>query len=288
MEDFHHSKRQMSTSGLSLFGFLDRAQAITHLRNACVPTPGATDDDLGCLWDKAVNDVQGSPANCGNPQIEDIDVDDPYISMIANHSQIALPVQQYLTMGASFKFVEVDPLLAFQVIVDTDRTHDHCSKMQCPPTRDDLFQACLPPVVSKDAYHYSIQDHSAVIRSRSHNLSINAKATLFPDGLAVPFGWSLPLVHVVRFEGLCFLHNGYHRAFGARSAGATHVPCLFRDVTQPGEVGNGPGHFDMRIMRSENPPTMAHFTERRAATVRLRLSSRIIHVSWSEHVIYEE
>ncbi len=60
------------------------------------------------------------------------------------------------------------------------------------------------------------------------------------------------------------------------------------DVTEPKDVGNRTGHFDLGLMQSVNPPTMGHFTQGRATTVELRAASRIIHVSWAEHVIYEE
>jgi hypothetical protein len=41
---------------------------------------------------------------------------------------------------------------------------------------------------------------------------------------------TLPLVHVTKFNNKYFLHNGYHRVYGAKKAGATHIPAILRKL----------------------------------------------------------
>jgi hypothetical protein len=102
-------------------------------------------------------------------------------------------------------------------------------------------------------------------------------------GLAI--GVRLPLLHVVRFNGRCYLHNGFHRAIGARRRGATHVPCVLRDVPTPQAAGIDPRTtFDVPLLESADPPTLAHYTQARSYDVRLRTFTRKIHVSWAEYV----
>src|SRR5208282_2577442 len=104
----------------------------------------------------------------------------------------------------------------------------------------------------------------------------------------IQFHSSMPFVHVVRYNGRCYLHNGFHRTVGVRKAGATHVPCILRDVNTISEVGIDGDTFPVHLMESANPPTVGHFTQNRAWSVTLRNYSRILHVSWAEYMVPDE
>lgn len=109
------------------------------------------------------------------------------------------------------------------------------------------------------------------------------------DGrVGVQVGAALPLAHVLRIDGRCYLQNGFHRAVGLRAAGAAAMPCLVRDAASPDELGLGHGTFDRALLESANPPTLGHFTQGRAHPVRLRAMSRIVHVSWAEYLVADE
>ncbi len=130
------------------------------------------------------------------------------------------------------------------------------------------------------------------MRSRNLNVHLSA-AGLFPAGdntaAGIIFGLSVPLVHVVRLNGRCYLHNGFHRVYGARMAGATHVPCVFRDVPDEASAGIAPpGTFDRMLLESANPPTLAHFTNGSAHVVQLRAITRVLHISWAEYAMPTE
>jgi hypothetical protein len=99
----------------------------------------------------------------------------------------------------------------------------------------------------------------------------------------------LPLLHVVRYKGRCYLHNGFHRAVGLVSRGVTHAPCLFREASGYATAGvGGDDTFDVDILESADPPTVGHFKAATALEVTLKTYTRTIHVSWSDHITTDD
>lgn len=285
----------MPTAGLSLVGFMDEPQGIAHLRGACIP-PDPTDVALQAAWQTAKANLGPAVANAGLPDIADMPpTHTGYVQQVA-----ALPwVAPHLAadwVGATFKLVEIDPLLAFQFTVDTDRGAHHCVGIgPGAPTLDQLLAVCLPLALTPSPLQVSTLSQSIMVRSRNANFRV-VRQGAFNDpagnlvGAGVMVGNSLPFVHVVRFNGRCYLFNGYHRAVALRGVGATHVPCIFRDAATAEAAGirvDG-GTFPEKLLASADPPTVSHFTSGRAHKVSLRAHARVIHVSWSEYFAYEE
>lgn len=284
----------MPTLGLSLVGFMqDQQHAISHLRNACVPNPSnKTDQQLIADWSAAKVQLGPPVANAGNPHIQAIPDNNPNLQQLLA-GPLGSIVQQFVQeQGASFQMVEIDPLLAFQFTVDKSRSQTHCGSLSSPPSHGELMDACLPVNPQTDPVHFSQKQQSIIFKSRSLNLRLIAEGVMPnpPNVVGIQFGWGLPLVHVVRYNGLCYLHNGYHRAFGVKMAGANEMPCIFRDVGDAEAAGiKGDGNtFEEPLLTSPNPPTMAHFTQGRAYDVDLRATSRILQINWSDHVMAEE
>jgi hypothetical protein len=73
-------------------------------------------------------------------------------------------------------------------------------------------------------------------------------------------------------------------------SGATKIPCIFRDVLTADVAGikTDGTTFAESLLTSADPPTVGHFTSGRAHAVSLREHARVIHVSWSEYLAYEE
>jgi hypothetical protein len=277
----------MPTNGLSLLGFMDQNTALNHLKVSCLPDPTKSDAQLLADWVTAKTNKGPPFANAGWPSMSTIPLSEPHLKQLIQQSRWTFQIQGLLAAGASFQLIEVDPLLAFQFVVDLDRSNHHCGTLTRPPNQQELMELCLPIAPTPDAIHASIQGQSALIRSRSLNLRLQVQGPLpgIPNSVGVQFDWAMPFVHVVRFNQRCYLHNGFHRTYGARLAGATHVPCIFRDVSQAGEIGIGPGTFDLAILESADAPTLGHFTRGSAWAVRLRAASRIIQVNWSDHIM---
>ena len=278
----------MATNGLSLVGFMDQQPAINHLRNACIPTD-SSDAALTAVWNHAKSKLGPAIANAGKPDIQPIPAaHQPYLHQLMS-SAWAQQVFQGPLANPSFQMVEVDPLLAYQFTVDLVRSGHHCASLTKPPSLPELLQICLPhnPIPEQfESWHTS---QSAILKSKGTNLVPLGSGIFNAAFMGISFGPALPFSHVVRHNGLCYLHNGFHRAVGARLAGATHIPCIVRDVPDHISVGIRDGvTFSSALLESNNPPTLAHFTQGRAHDVIIRSVSRVIHVSWADYVIPNE
>jgi hypothetical protein len=284
----------MPTPGLSLVGFMDETPGIEHLQRACIP-PDPTNAALKAAWQSAKGILGAPTAKAGNPDIEPIP---------ASHAHYMLQLMQLPWVvaglaadlaGATFQMIEIDPLLAFQLTVDTDRGAYHCAGVSSPPTIDEMLVKCLPLMITPEPIQVSNLAQSMMIRCRNANFRIVRNGALNDpmgnlQGMGVLLAMSLPFVHVVRFNGRCYLHNGYHRSVALRMAGATKIPCIFRDVhtAEAAGIRADGSTFPESLLTGADPPTVGHFTNNRAHAVSLREHARVINVSWSEYLAYEE
>lgn len=276
----------MPTPGKSLVGFLDQQAAINYLRTSCVPNGPDDDATLLAEWQTARGKLGPPIPNAGQPDIQDIPATHAaYIGLLAAQPWLT-PALNTAYAGATFKFIEIEPLLAFQFAVDDGRSNHHCAPFGNPPTLDQLLNTCLPLNPPSEPIQVAQTPQSMLITSRSLNFRALAQGFINGAFVGMHVGVALPLLHVVRMNGRCYLYNGFHRAYGARIAGATHVPCIFRDVPDAASAGiNPPGTFDQNLLESADPPTLGHFTQGRAHDVNLRILTRALHVSWSDYVV---
>ncbi len=275
----------MSTLGISLVGFFDDAQAaITHLQNACIPQNAAT-SALVAQW-LAARAVLGDPfSNAGVPDIQPI----PQSHQTHCDQLLALPsFPNVWRHNCTLALVEIDPLLAYQITINSSTLDKHSGELSTPPTLDQLMSVCLPLEPAQEVFTIVPGQNSLVLKSRSLNVR-QRQGFWNHEFMGMQFGVAHPFAHVVRHHGRCFLLNGYHRAFWARLAGATHLPCILRDVGGQTEVGmDPPAFFPLSLLTSDNAPTLGHFTQGRGLNIKLRQHSRIINVSWAEHMVPDE
>jgi hypothetical protein len=274
----------MPSPGLSLFGFMSKDRAHHYLREACVPADlgdAALDAELSAATAKL-----GPPnLKAGQPDIQPIpQANQAYIQ------QMAAGWPQIFAQSPNFAMVEIAPLLALQFSVDLDRCAHHCATLSNPPTPDELFALCLPLLPLEEQLKIQQQPQSILLKAQSLNIRIQGQGMISPGHFGIIIGVSLPFVHAVEYGGRWYLHNGFHRVYGAAMAGATHVPAMIRHVTTPAEVGIQPNGetFDEALLASGNPPTLAHLEPARAYPVLLRRTMRIINVSWSEYGMPDE
>jgi hypothetical protein len=277
---------------------------MTHLTQVCHPSnldPAALINE----WTAALNKLGPATPNAGNPAFLPIPPADlPHIAALRAAPWLR-DVFNSDWQNATFHLVEVDPLLAYQITVSHNRTAAHLRGLSTPPTISEMMPLCLPLIESTDTVNSSQIDAKVTNSARSIILKpINLNFRIHNQGLfpittphggtmnvfGIHIGWSLPQVHVVRFNGRCYLHNGFHRAVGLRMAGATHIPCLLRDVGTADDVGikTDGSTFDIGLLESPNPPTLAHYTQGRAQNVSLKALTRIIQINWSDHVMVDD
>jgi hypothetical protein len=270
---------------------MEEPQAIHHLKTACVPAPGTTDAALRAEWLAAKANLGAPIAGSGNPGLQQIpNSHDAYAAALLALPWVAGAFQGHGVTPANVQMVEIDLLLAYQFTVDIARSDHHCGGLASPPTVDEMFATCLPTAQPQENFNFARLGQSAIIKSRSLNLRVQAEGIVNNMIAGIFFGPALPLVQVTRLNGRCYLHNGFHRALGLRRRGATHMPCILRDVADPESAGirKDGVTFSEALLASADPPTIAHFAQGRAHAVQLRATSRILHVSWADYVWPEE
>lgn len=275
----------MAAPGLALVGFMQRDAGIHYLSNECVPAnsdPAAVEAD----WLAAVGRLAPPNANVGQPNIQDLP---PPQQAYVQQLKSAQDWQGVFVANPHWeiKLVEVAPLLAYQFSILDGAASMHGGQLGLAPSLDDLLRTCLPLTATPEGFTMTQMGNAALIQSRSLNLRPLNFWSPQPGILALQFGGALPFVHVVRFNGRCYLHNGYHRAFAALTAGATDIPCVFRDVANEHEIGLGPGTFGLALLESANPPTLHHYASGQAHPVDLVIKTRSIHISWTDWVTPE-
>ncbi len=281
----------MPVWGLSLLGVMEQQFALQYLSQGCI-VPDSSGPALLQHWNDAKARLGPPMPNAGHPQIQDIPVAHaPYLQQIAAHARFN---PQFGGAPPTFKLVEIAPLLAYQFAVIPERPATHCTGLPNPPQLTDLLPLCLPTDVEPFQSHATPVDHGVLLKHESLNFRILGRGPLgnIPiNALAVgaAVGISDPWMRVVRFNGRCYLNNGYHRACGLRAAGATHMPCIVIDATDVSGVGLIPGAtFDQVLLESGDPPTCGHLTPARAYGIFMKRFTRAVHVTWAEYPVCED
>jgi len=287
----------MPTAGLSLLAFMSQQDAVEHLRAHTIPA----NPDVRALiaeW-QAAQQRRGAPMPGGRPEITDIPAaNQPHIDMLMQQGWMAELRRRQ--PSAQFKLVEIDPLLTIHFMADLDRSMAHCKALRQNPSVADLLPICLPAVYPDehinvvrlpDGLPKQLTVGSLLLTARSLNVRV-VDTGFFPadNRIGIQFGMPVPLVHVVRYNGRCYLHDGLHRTMGARRMGATHIPCLLRDAQSPADIGlkTDRSTFTLEALESADAPTVGHFTQGRAWEVQLRRYNRVIHVTWAEYAVADE
>ncbi len=271
---------------------MELPQALEYLRMAC-KVDDASDAALEAEWKAARAKLGAAFPNAGLPAILPIPpAAMPYIAALSAQPHVA-PMLAGPYAGTTFAMVEIDPLLAYQFSVDEVRQLHHHNGANTNVGLEELLELCLPMHWGLENVFQYRQQNSAMFVSHGLNFHAAQQGIMqTPVGLFVGIqaGVSIPWVHVTRFNGKCYLHNGFHRSVGARARGATHIPCILRDVmdhASAGVVGQGMT-FDAALLDSANPPTVGHYTQGRAYDVTLKTFTRTINVSWSDYVVSQD
>lgn len=285
----------MSTNnGLSLLGFMKEQDAIEYCRKVC-QFDDLSNDALLHQWNIAKTRIGSPMGKVGRPEVLDLTSE---MSQHMEELKEQLWFQHKLKdslRGAEFKLIEIDPLLAMQFAINTDRSEHLGMAYTRSKSVKDLLDLCLPVTQpTHDVVIHKDQKASGSLMLMTKNLSLGidrdgAHLVNTDKGSQVFVGVEVstpaPQLHVVRYQDRYYLHNGFHRAYSARLAGATHIPCILRDVSYANDIGIGRDTFSLDLLQSNNPPTVGHFTQGRAYPVRLKSLTKIIQVSWAEYMV---
>jgi hypothetical protein len=277
----------MASAGLSLVGFMDRDSAIRHLRNDCIFSD-PSNDSLVHHWTNAKEKLGPPMPKAGKPEVLDIPAEhNGYLNDLKQTEWVAKILDKL--PGYSFKLIEIDPLLAYQVAINQVRADHHCNPLPSPAKIADALPVCLPLKVPDEKIEAipSGTRNSLLVRTKCLGFQIK-RAGQLDHGLCFGIEVNLtpPLLHVVEYKGRLYLHNGFHRALGMKKRGFTHVPCVFRHVDDSVSVGISDGAtLPLKVLETQSPPTVGHFTLGKAYDVQLKSYSRVFSVTWNEHLV---
>jgi hypothetical protein len=303
----------MPIPALSLFGFLDEVSAMQYLAQICL-SEHMNEQYLRNQWVGAQHKLGAPISKAGSPEIQDMPEQcQDYLDGVMQNPRFPTTITKQIggvsvQYSWSFKLVEIDPLLAFQYHVETDRADSLCAHISQRTGKSStkaprqipveaLLSICLPQTVKgvEDIKPFiTHQPQSILFRTRDLNFRVLAAGPVGEDSnqkltlAGVVVGESSPLVQVMHIGDRYYLRNGFHRAYGLRKAGARYMPSLVLEGNDYNELGAVVGGaFTQTVLESDNPPTCGHFAQGRATAVKLRTPYREIHANWTEYTVLE-
>jgi len=275
---------------------MEERAAVNYLQRNCLP-PNIAGQQARSQWLVARGKIGAANPRAGRPEILDITGHEVYLDQVRASPRYADTVG---TMTASFKQIEIGPVLAFQFEIEIDRASGVCTGLSKPPTLAEMMPICLP-TTSIDprpitAFHDG--DDSITVTSENKNIRVLFRGPREQSGgllydpnqsvliAGIGVGEGSPLVQIIRFQDRCYFRNGYHRAYTLAREGMTHIPCVFLEATDFSQVIDPKqqgGTFSRGLLQSANPPTFAHFLDR-AYRVSLRQRQRTIRLHWEEEI----
>jgi len=248
------------------------------------PSSPPSDDESSTLLPKL-----GTPyANAGNPEILEMPARiKAHLARIQKQDRFSDAIRD---IDWSFQCVEIDPLLAFQIHIGGARSTflgddlpDGCSPKhlvaKCLPQHQEAIRPKTVEARGAFSGSYSLEAPTRNLQFRDTGLFETGVQDQYVMGALV--GVASPFVQVMRFEGRCYLTNGYHRALAASKKGATHIPCIFGDTKAFRRTGAGQeGSLPRELFESDNAPTVGHYTGQRATALQLKRFATKIEVTW--------
>jgi hypothetical protein len=277
----------MTIEGLSLFGFIDdRDPAHKYLKSCCI-LADPSDTALDTMWSDAKARLGSPIAHAGDPDTQDLPpACNAHLQRLQHNSRLQQTIEGM--SGHSFKLIEIAPLLAFQLHVKTAVADGMKRILSTATNSKDLTNICLPERPRDITCEPELLQNGFILRTREPNLRVLGQGQLGTDPqqqvtiAGIAYGESSPLVQVVRFQGRCYLKNGYHRAYAIQKAGATHMPCILLDAPDYSLVGAAGMTFSYQLLQTPNPPTFGHYVASRGYAAELKPITRIIQVTWSD------
>lgn len=274
----------MPIPGLSLVAFMDEQDALNYFRRECVVADTA-DGALRGWWQDARARLCLPSANVGRPEI--IEIESKHSGYLAGVPSNPRYAETIAGMKASFRLVEIAPLLSFQFHVHTDPSRLPFEAAAANPPMRQILRWCLPHAVRLPKIRVEVVGNEQWIICDDLNYALRPNARISTDlntsetCVELRYGTRSPFVQVVQFAGRCYLKNGYHRAHQLGVLGITHIPCVFLEATTWEQVV-GPGDpmvFPRQLLESFNPPTCGHFVRGEAYEIILpvrRLAHRMM------------
>ncbi len=281
----------MPIPGLSLFGALDKDQAIAYMASQSVM------DGARALsaWQVARAKIRSRAAPAPARILALPPSCDSHL--VAVRSQ---PRFEKTYSGAPFEFglAEIEGLRACQlhVAVATPK-YDLAPADPQGSVSDELLEMCLPtrlPEVIPKWNRIGNEDVGSISYycGDQFEFRILGAGPSLPDhveavqGVGIVIGVGFGLVLVIRAGDVLYLANGYHRTINLMLSGHRYVPCIVQTVAPGTDV---PAVFKLpHPMLSQASPPITCRDYRLAARIQLRRHHRVINLTWAQTLVPDE
>lgn len=177
-------------------------------------------------------------------------------------------------------FVNLKEVLSFQKVVNIDGLDERIAPAL--HGAGDLLDLCLPTdqplppqgaLIDQDQKGLtvsSLNPNLRVLGVNLHDAQVNVPGSPIPTRVqAATFFFSMgtSYLSVARYQGRCFVRDGYHRAAGLLRAGVEVVPCILVEARSVAEIGCPPGSLPYDVLFGERPPHILDFWDDRVARI---------------------
>jgi hypothetical protein len=283
-----------------LLGALQRINLISTVRLWCIPAEVQRLDAITQAWAAAsARMTQFAQAEPGEPDAVSI-VDPPaeLHTRLAEISSDRLFRASFSALPTSFRFVEIDKLVAPQRDVNLDYVEDLRARIP-GNTPQQLLEFCVGPRSTPPEWKIlQTAQNQLVVTSKSLDLRFlgGYRKELSEQDIAVAHGGGQPVevislligygaapINVFQVGTRLILGNGFHRVVAMRAEGITRIPVVVQHVAQP-EIEFPDQYLGLtRAYLVEDPrPVMIKDFFDDALTIELRLAPRrkTLKISW--------
>jgi plasmid stabilization system protein ParE len=253
-------------------------------RNALTPPP---EGDLVDQWEAARQIVQQIEKDergiADHPPMGKLGPE--YEPLLIEFLNDPLVRNGFNTVPTDVAMVELDTLVVYQKHIDVTFADQWKTKLGPSPSRESLFQVCLPYDHPHPPVKWSrIDSESCTFLSPSNDLRYLGMMRMEPDNItnypppgalvgvvAAAIGFGSNFLNAIYVENRLILNNGSHRAYALRKMGITHVPCIVQhvpsrdalEVVAPYEVRTKPDLF----LKHPRPAMLKDYLDPRIHTV---------------------
>ncbi len=271
----------------ALLGFMGETEAINFLKANSTPEE-ITEDKLLEIAKTSRTAAESLP----KPDLgaEVLEIDAKYKAELEAVAKSPVFPEAIGQRKWSFKLIEIDKLVCFQMYVDTGYSDEMAEKLDSSDLKS-VIDFCLPTKPMKRqvgaAYDPSERVHTLFSSTMDFRVIGPSKAidpVTKRQSFGFIIGWGVPFVLVAKFQDRYFLKNGYHRVYMLRKNGVKHAACTLIEGENYEDTGAArPGFFLPNLLLSDRPPTFASFfSDRIAPEIRMQSQTKIIRVKVDE------
>lgn len=249
-------------------------------------------------WKKLISSARSvvdNIVNRKNLQPEIRDLDQKYFERISK-LQSEPTFQEHLIGMKTHRFalVEISKVHCFQKLINLEFIDSLLEKIPNPDNLDETVKFCLPTRDEKSKVPIlSAGSPNNMVSFISENTDFRILGTVQGEDpntgrsfSGFQFGFGLPLISVVNYNGTYLIKNGYHRAYALMKKGHKFLPCLLVTTDNFQSTGaQSNGFFPIDLILSDKSPILSDFNSDAAVLIPRRRFRKMVTIHAEEQII---